>query len=187
MLTIISIFLCAAIVMALAYIATKHATQEAAADTRDIQDGIPIDHAEELRNRVIVMGVFYVIALIVMAAVDFFLPVGIRMWMLGAAMATWGTWTVVFRTSLNRLRQLPWYYMDDMDEGGNNYDEFWWMVRLFFYNGRFRRLTEQEWDDMVKLGINTRFEKQVAIMAMATELSAMAIGIFLCNWSATMP
>jgi hypothetical protein len=40
----------------------------------------------------------------------------------------YGTFTPMHRLVLNELAKKRWWYMDDLDPGGNVYDEIWWMI-----------------------------------------------------------
>lgn len=75
---------------------------------------------------------------------------------------------MLHRWKLNRLRSKPWYYMDDLDEGGNRYDEFWWKLRGWLAL-KAGSITLAEWQQLLDKGRAIPYEKQVAILAYVTE------------------
>lgn len=60
-------------------------------------------------------------------------PVGVMVacfgWhMLWSIPMFWAGFTMGHRWRLNYHREIPWWHIDDLDEGGNLYDEAWWVV-----------------------------------------------------------
>ena len=43
----------------------------------------------------------------------------------------WASFTMLHRWRLNYHREMPWWHIDDLDDGGNWYDEAWWTVVLW--------------------------------------------------------
>lgn len=149
-----------------------YALTEAKMDATDIADDKPIQHGEGWFRRV---GV----SLIAIAVVFFCVMPHTWASVAACALIGYGAFTAPFRYRLNALRKLPWWYMDDLDTGGNWYDETWWRVRLLLAGHRWRQLTDTEWEMMIDNGYAAKYEKQVARLAYAVETAALSAGIWL--------
>lgn len=52
-------------------------------------------------------------------------------WMLWTIPLFWAAFTMLHRWRLNYHREIPWWHIDDLDDGGNLYDEAWWSVVMW--------------------------------------------------------
>ena len=165
------------LVCLLVYLSSYYSKFEAKSDSALMRRNILIDHAEGLKDRVGTLGMVMLVVLLGMGLADFFLPIPLLKTITWMCVMVWGMWTCMFRQELNKENGNPWYYMDDLDLGGNRYDEFWWILRLFIKNRSFRRITQDEWNALVKDGTAKSYEKQVALMAYIFETLVAAFAL----------
>lgn len=124
------------------------------------KDARELDHGKLLIQRLIVLGVLVITGVILIW----------NWWALLLAPMAWGAFTSLHRFTLNKDRDLDWWHMDDMDAGGNSYDEFWWSIWML------ASLPGWGIDDYV---ITDRIRRKVARLAYGTEVTALAVSLTL--------
>lgn len=125
------------------------------------KDKRELDHGKLLIQRVIVLGVLVIAGVILIW----------NWWALLLAPMAWGSFVPLHRFTLNKDRNLDWWHMDDMDKGGNWYDEMWWKVWGFFHGVPASALRS-----MLPFIYERR---EVARIAYLTEVTALAVSLTL--------
>jgi len=141
-----------------------YAHVEGNGDAADSLANRPIQHGEGLYRRLFVGGV---------ATLVFFALIMTHTWtVLGScALMALGMFNPVFRLTMNLKRGLAWWYMDDLDAGGNRYDEFFWKLWMGLH-----LLKPSAWPLMTIDDIDRR---QVARMAYGVEIAIFAVGAYM--------
>lgn len=112
-----------------------HAFAEAGVDALDIANNEDIDHGEELRERLVIAALIWVVA----SVCFFMLREGEPWWSpFVAAPAGWAWWTAGFRLRLNALRGKDWRYVSPSN----------------WYDRQFIRVAYRDWPSAFKWALD---------------------------------
>lgn len=149
-------------------------------DGQAINDNIAIDHRKGFIHR----ALFATSSLLLAAGLDF-IPFGWNL--VPTIFFSACLFNILFRLALNAARepQKPWWYLDDLDKGGNYYDEFAWQLYCGFIHfprlGMFRRKAALKWFQNMsgQLGELYRTTKKVGHFIYLLEVLAAILFYYL--------
>lgn len=146
---------------------------ESSSDTDRIKNGLPIDHAGQLIERMVVCGG----SLMAIAAVSKSVEWRTLLWI----PAGWSVFTIAFRWMLNRKRWMDWRYVSE----SNDYDRFFMSLVGVGYGGYITPYTglKRFGQFYNTIGSFKRKVHRAGLLAYAFEAAVLIASLTLYAWA----